>query len=241
MSMLSVQSANISDVSVSSYSYSDPETSLAKTAVKQATSDDSVTISSEAHAALAAAQSADDDPFAGMSVDQLQAIHSQVESELTVGSDAASLAANAAQLPNPATPDRIASAESATEYVQSGENTPNPFSGYSRSDLTKVIYDQSGTYTINERIAAQAQQEDNDSAYLLAASSKTAETGDIRYLHSALLQLDQQKTSIEKAASNETSSFALSSTELTGLLNQANTEKGEALPSTLSYPGGWTS
>lgn len=237
MSILSLQSANISDMTASS---SLPATSN-KTAVAQASGYDTVTISSEASAALTATGSSDDDPYAGMSQTQLQAIHSQVIEELSVDSDETGLVANAAQLPNPATTDSIASAKSATAFVDSGGNTPNPFSSLSRTALTKIIYDQSGTYTTNQRLAAMAQQGNNDSSFLLAASDKSIGTGDQRYIYSALLQLNQQQTPVEKAVSNSMASITTTTTQLTDLLNQANADNGGALTTTFPYPGGWTS
>ena len=46
----------------------------------------------------------------------------------------------------------MAQAQQATDYVTN--NGSNPFKGLSQEQLSLIIYDESGTFTVNERIAA---------------------------------------------------------------------------------------
>lgn len=61
------------------------------------------------------------------------------------------------EVPNTDDPALLARAQQATDFVNtanSSRETPNPFSGLSRDQLSLIIYDDSGAYTVNERRAA---------------------------------------------------------------------------------------
>lgn len=61
------------------------------------------------------------------------------------------------EVPNTDDPALLARAKQATAFTQAighGGGVKNPFVGLSREQLSNIIYDDSGTYTINERRAA---------------------------------------------------------------------------------------
>jgi hypothetical protein len=62
------------------------------------------------------------------------------------------------EVPKTSDPELLARAKQATAYVNSaarGSNSEkNPFAGLSREQLANIVYDDSGTYTVNERRAA---------------------------------------------------------------------------------------
>lgn len=61
------------------------------------------------------------------------------------------------EAPNTDDPVLLARAKQATEFVNRSSNNgneKNPFAGLPREQLTNIIYDDSGTYTVNERRAA---------------------------------------------------------------------------------------
>lgn len=62
------------------------------------------------------------------------------------------------ETPNTSDPELLSRAKQATAYVndasRGGHLINNPFSGLSKEQLSQIIYDESGTYTVNERQAA---------------------------------------------------------------------------------------
>ena len=97
-----------------------------------------------------------------------------------------------AEVPNSDDPVRLARAKQATAFVcgQSGTNfkssAPNPFFGMSREQLTKIMYDDSGAYTINERAAAGSEQQRQDYNYWSPIISDSFMKGDNRRHYQAL-------------------------------------------------------
>ena len=232
LSHVSSSSNTITATAVSSNSSSN----TVETASTVLDSEDSLTLSDASKSTLASSQSAVTDPFAGKTLAELQKIRSEVMQELSQSDGVAGIAKDTTQLPVPATAERLASAKMATEYVNSGGQTQNPFAGLSRSALTAIIYDQSGTYTINERSAALGLQENNDSAFLTAASNQTIATGNRSSIYTALLELNQHQLPVEKAVSSEFLALSTTTAELTRQLNLA----GGSVALSLDYPDGWT-
>lgn len=76
-------------------------------------------------------------------------------------------AANAArEVPDTDDPTLLARAKQATEFTQShGQSGTNPFASLSDDQLTLVMYDDSGSYTTNERRAAWLEQYDRRQAW----------------------------------------------------------------------------
>lgn len=75
--------------------------------------------------------------------------------------DAQHKAAAARQLPDPNDAASSASAQAANEYVDNPRG-PNPFAGLSREQLSTIVNDDSGTFTINEQRAAYRQAYDEE-------------------------------------------------------------------------------
>jgi hypothetical protein len=61
-------------------------------------------------------------------------------------------AAADAELPPSNKPERVASARQATAFLN--DSAANPFAGRTRDELTAIIYNDTGDYTRNERLAA---------------------------------------------------------------------------------------
>ena len=61
--------------------------------------------------------------------------------------------AHDAQVPDTDDPAHLARARQATAFL-SNPNKPNPFKGLSQEQLALIAYDESGTFTVNERRAA---------------------------------------------------------------------------------------
>lgn len=57
-------------------------------------------------------------------------------------------------------PVHLARAQQATNYTN--QDGPNPFKGMSREQLSLITYDESGTFTVNERRAAWCEAYDQD-------------------------------------------------------------------------------
>mgnify|MGYP000278821171 FL=1 len=69
------------------------------------------------------------------------------------------------EVPKTNDPALLARAKQATEFVNrrgNSGNEKNPFANLSNDQLTNIIYDDSGTYTVNERRAAWSEAYDRD-------------------------------------------------------------------------------
>lgn len=80
---------------------------------------------------------------------------------ITYPLDAQHKAAAARQLPEPNDAASSASAQAANAYVENPRG-PNPFAGLSREQLSTIVNDESGTFTINEQRAAFRQAYDEE-------------------------------------------------------------------------------
>lgn len=61
------------------------------------------------------------------------------------------------EVPSTDDPELLARAKQATQYINNhvaGNSSGNPFAGLSHEQLANIIYDESGTFTVNERHAA---------------------------------------------------------------------------------------
>ncbi|MBP1147504.1 hypothetical protein JOE33_004427 [Pseudomonas sp. PvP027] len=61
-------------------------------------------------------------------------------------------AKNDAEMPDTTDPELLTRAKKATQFVNGGRE--NPFAGMSRDQLSLIAYDESGTFTVNEKKAA---------------------------------------------------------------------------------------
>ena len=91
-----------------------------------------------------------------------------------------------AEVPNSDDPVRLARAKQATAFICGlhGSNfeshAKNPFAGLSSDDLSKIIYDDSGAYTINERSAALSEQQKQRYNYWAPIINEAFSSGDYR-------------------------------------------------------------
>ena len=72
------------------------------------------------------------------------------------------------EIPNTNDPELLARAKQATDFVNrksNGGSETNPFASLSNDQLSNIIYDDSGAYTINERRAAWSEAYDRDEAW----------------------------------------------------------------------------
>jgi hypothetical protein len=73
------------------------------------------------------------------------------------------------EVPQTSDPELLARAKQATAYVndasRGGHSVANPFAGLSREQLSNIIYDDSGLYTVNERNAAWREAYDQEEAW----------------------------------------------------------------------------
>lgn len=85
-------------------------------------------------------------------------------------------ARNDAQLPATSDVARLAQARQATafvsDHIRGGQSEKNPFAGLSREQLANITYDDSGSFTINERRAAYEEAAKQEFAFRVELSAK---------------------------------------------------------------------
>jgi len=94
-------------------------------------------------------------------------------------------------------PARVQSAEQAMAFRH--KTGKNPFAGLSRSDLTAIIYDESGKYTLHERWAAGAEQQRQDYEYWRPIAKRAVMTDDRRELYHAWADFHHSLTPLEQS------------------------------------------
>jgi hypothetical protein len=107
-------------------------------------------------------------------------------------------------MPDGDDPGRIELAKRAAAYVASIRSSPpgqapNPFAGVDREQLTSVIYDDSGTYTVSERYAAWAEQQRQDYTSLSKLFAGVTNGGDNRLVYKGLLDYFDALSPIERS------------------------------------------
>lgn len=110
-----------------------------------------------------------------------------------------------ALLPQTDDPARLALGQKSVEYAISAHksppgNTPNPFAGMERNDLSAITYDDSGTYTTAERYAAWAELREQDEAYFSKLFAKITNGGDNREVFKGILDYFDNLPPVEKTA-----------------------------------------
>lgn len=110
---------------------------------------------------------------------------------ITYPLDAQHKSAAARQLPEPNDAASSASAQAANEYVDNPRG-PNPFAGLSREQLSTIVNDESGTFTINEQRAAYRQAYDEEQMWrekvVAQAMQEYHETGKLTDFFRAALE-----------------------------------------------------
>ena len=110
-----------------------------------------------------------------------------------------------AEVPNSDDPVRLARAKQATAFICGlhGSNfeshAKNPFAGLSSDDLSKIIYDDSGAYTINERSAALSEQQKQRYNYWAPIINEAFSSGDYRKVYRSAIDYHDKLSAIEKS------------------------------------------
>ena len=111
------------------------------------------------------------------------------------------------EVPKTGDPELLARAKQATAFVndasRGGHSIKNPFSGLSREQLSNIIYDESGTYTVNERHAAWRESYDQEEAWRVKVTTQAMaeynSTGKLTNFFSSVLDHFKELPAIEQA------------------------------------------
>lgn len=111
------------------------------------------------------------------------------------------------EIPNTSDPELLSRAKQATAFAndasRGGHSIKNPFSGLSQEQLSNIIYDDSGTYTMNERYAAYRESYDQEEAWRVkVAAQAMAEynsTGKLTNFFKSVLDHFKELPAIEQA------------------------------------------
>lgn len=101
--------------------------------------------------------------YAGLTKQQLAKVYSDTSHRLNGDSYRANKFEHDGEIPNTDDPTLLERARSATRYVNGAGK--NPFTGMSRDQLALITYDDSGSFTINERKAAKSEASNQESAW----------------------------------------------------------------------------
>ncbi len=115
---------------------------------------------------LNAAQARADLRDSSLSRDALAAKASEMRGQLSGSAYQQNKTQHDAEVPNTSDPAHLERAKQATEYTN-GRGS-NPFKGFAPEQLTLIIYDESGTFTTNEKRAALSEQGDQEYAWRAA-------------------------------------------------------------------------
>ena len=104
------------------------------------------------------------------------------------------------EVPDSDDPVRLARAKQATAFCQNPrKDSINPFLGLSREALTKIMYDDSGLYTINERSAAHSEQCRQDYNYWNPIIEDAFMSRDYRKHYRAAIEFHDKLSPIEQS------------------------------------------
>jgi len=112
-----------------------------------------------------------------------------------------------AEIPQTDDPALLARAKQATAYIADvstgGHSIQNPFAGLSREELGYIIYDDSGSYTVNERHAAYRASYDMEQAWrqqvVAQAMAEYHSSGKLPNFFSSVLDHFEELPAIEQA------------------------------------------
>ncbi|NUT60118.1 hypothetical protein [Herbaspirillum sp. C9C3] len=111
---------------------------------------------------------------------------------------AEAIAAADAELPRSDDPQRLRQAQQATESLYG--RADNPFADKSRAELSAIVYDDSGAYTINERYAAANQRTVLDQKFWAPVFQRALESGDWKPVITAALVFHASLSALEQTA-----------------------------------------
>lgn len=111
------------------------------------------------------------------------------------------------EVPKTSNPELLARAKQATSFIndasRGGHSVINPFAGLSREQLSNIIYDDSGTYTVNERHAAWRESYDQEEAWREKVVAKAMDeynrTGKLTEFFKSVLSYFKELPVIEQA------------------------------------------
>lgn len=110
------------------------------------------------------------------------------------------------EIPNSSDPELLSRAKQATAFVtdatSGGHSIKNPFSGLSQEQLSNIMYDDSGTYTVNERHAASRESYDQEQVWRRKVSAQAMaeynNTGKLTNFFKAVLDHFKELPAIEQ-------------------------------------------
>lgn len=118
----------------------------------------------------------------------------------------ANKAKNDSEIPKTSDPELLARAKQATEFVNRSSNNgneKNPFAGLSREQLASIVYDDSGTYTVNERRAASYEADRQEEVWRVKiinqAIAEYNSTGKLTNFFTSVLDHFKELPAIEQA------------------------------------------
>jgi hypothetical protein len=137
---------------------------------------------------------------------------------------------------------RAARAEALAELrnVPSTLVSPNRLNGLDRDQLSTMVYDRDGRYSLEERSGALARLEARDREFLDRARDLARISGDERVLHEAVIALEGSKSPVERAVPDgeavpDVSALRRRSAALTAQLGGAPVSVSLRYPDDLSH------
>jgi len=111
------------------------------------------------------------------------------------------------EVPNTHDPELLARAKQATEFVTSSDrgsrSVKNPFGNLSNEQLTNIIYDDNGSYTVNERRAAYYESDDREQTWRVKVAAQAMDeynrTGKMTNFFQSVLDHFKTLPAIEQA------------------------------------------
>jgi len=108
-----------------------------------------------------------------------------------------------AEVPNTNDPQLLARARQATDFINGKARASNPFKGMPRDQLALIAYDESGTFTVNERRAAWGESYDQEEVWrqlvVRKADSEYGRTGKLTKFFTEVLAYYKDLPEIEQA------------------------------------------
>src|SRR5450830_493806 len=160
-------------------------TSTQASAASDVSESGSATVKLSREAIDRAKEAAEAERLAKMPPQELKAEAQRLLAPLNALTNDAAIARADQQVPNTNDTELLARAKQATSFLK--KNAANPFAGMQREKLTSIIYDNSGAYTTNERVAAMSEQQNQDFKYWSAVFSESASRGDRRGTYMAAI------------------------------------------------------
>lgn len=107
------------------------------------------------------------------------------------------------EMPKTADPESLIRAQQATAFINNPSHENNPFSSLSGDQLSLIIYDESGSYTLNERSAAYYESYNREEALRVNLMKQAQEeydtTGKLTEFFQSVLDFYNQLPEIEQA------------------------------------------